>query len=71
MSFARAKEIAQGLLSDVVRGEKTLSQRGRHARKLFSVSDLADQYLTSQTIPTKRPKSIDNDEAALKRFTLS
>lgn len=69
MTFAQAKEIARGLLSDVVRGGDPVAE-GKAYREAPSVSDLADQYLKSHAIPKKRPNSAKNDEAALRRFIL-
>jgi len=69
MTFAQAKEIARGLLSDVVRGGDPVAE-GKAFKEAPSVSDLADQYLTSHAIPKKRPKSAKNDKAALRRFIL-
>ena len=59
MTFAQAKEIARGLLSDVVRGGDPVAE-GKAFREAPSVSDLADQYLTSHAIPKKRPNSAKN-----------
>ena len=69
MTFSQAKEIARGLLSDVVRGKDPVAE-GKAYKEAPSVADLADQYLTSHAIPKKRPKSVKNDEAALRRFIL-
>lgn len=69
MTFAQAKEIARGLLSDVVRGGDPVAE-GKAFKEAPSVSDLADQYLTSHAIPKKRPNSAKNDKAALRRFIL-
>ncbi len=69
MAFRQAKEIARGLLSDVVRGKDPVAE-GKAYKEAPSVSDLADQYLTAHAIPKKRPKSVKNDEAALRRFIL-
>lgn len=69
MTFAQAKEIARGLLSDVVRGEDPVAD-GKAYKLAPTVSDLGDQYLASHAIPKKRPKSVKNDQAALIRFIL-
>jgi len=69
MTFSQAKEIAKELLSDVVRGKDPVAE-GKAYKDAPSVADLADQYLTSHAIPKKRPKSVKNDEAALRRFIL-
>ncbi|MEO1196370.1 MAG: tyrosine-type recombinase/integrase [Pseudomonadota bacterium] len=69
MTFSQAKEIARGLLSDVVRGKDPVAE-GKAYKEAPSVADLADQYLTSHAIPKKRPKSVKNDKAALRRFIL-
>ena len=69
MTFSQAKEIARGLLSDVVRGKDPVAE-GKAYKEAPSIADLADQYLTSHAIPKKRPKSVKNDKAALRRFIL-
>lgn len=69
MTFSQAKEIARGLLSDVVRGKDPVAE-GNAYKVAPSVADLADQYLTSHAIPKKRPNSVKNDEAALRRLIL-
>jgi len=69
MTFSQAKDIAKGLLSDVVRGQDPVAE-GKAYKEAPSVKDLADQYLTSHAIPKKRPASVKNDEAALRRFIL-
>ena len=69
MTFAQAKEIARGLLSDVVRGKDPVAE-GKAYKMAPTVSDLADQYMTTHAVPKKRPKSVKNDQAALTRFIL-
>lgn len=69
MTFSQAKDIAKGLLSDVVRGQDPVAE-GKAYKEAPSVKDLADQYLTSHAIPKKRHASVKNDEAALRRFIL-
>jgi len=69
MTFSQAKEIAKVLLSDVVRGKDPVAE-GRAYREAPTVADLANQYLESQAIPKKRPKSVRNDKSALNRFVL-
>lgn len=69
MTFSQAKDVARGLLSDVVRGKDPVAE-GKAYKEAPSVADLADQYLTSHAIPKKRPRSVKNDKAALRRFIL-
>ena len=69
LTFSQAKEIARGLLSDVVRGKDPVAE-GKAYKEAPTVADLADQYLSNHAIPKKRRKSVTNDEAALRRFIL-
>ena len=69
MTFSQARDIAKGLLSDVVRGNDPVAE-GKAYKQAPSVADLADQYLESHATPKKRPKSVKSDEAALRRFIL-
>lgn len=69
MTFAQAKEIAKGLLSDVVRGKDPVAE-GKAYKEAPSVADLAEQFLVSHAVPKKRPSSVKNDEASLRRFIL-
>ena len=69
MSFAQAKEIATGLLSDVLRGHDPVAE-SKLIRTAPTVSDLGRQYLEVHAIPKKRPKSIANDQSMLFRHIL-
>ena len=67
MSFAQAKEIATGLLSDVLRGHDPVAE-AKSKRDAPSMQDLALQYLEIHAIPKKRPKSVANDQSMLNRL---
>lgn len=69
MSFAQAKEIATGLLSDVLRGHDPVAA-SKLIRSAPTVSDLGRQYLEVHAIPKKRPRSVANDESMLSRHIL-
>ena len=69
MTFPQAKKIARGLLSDVFRGQDPVAE-DKAFKEAPTVAELVDQYLTSHALPKKRPKSVKNDEAALRRFIL-
>ena len=69
MSFAEAKSIATGLLSDVVRGGDPVTE-ARTVRDLPTMRDLCDQYLEVHAIPKKRPKSVANDKSMIDRLIL-
>jgi integrase len=69
MSFAQAKKIATGLLSDVLRGHDPVSE-SKLMRAAPTVSDLGHQYLEIHAIPKKRPKSVSNDKSMLARHIL-
>jgi integrase len=69
MSFAQAKEIATGLLSDVLRGHDPVAE-SNFMRTAPTISDLGHQYLEVHAIPKKRPKSVANDRSMLDRHVL-
>ena len=69
MSFAQAKEIATGLLSDVIRGGDPVAEKVSRGA-LPDVRDLSRQYLELHATPKKRPQSVINDRAMLDRFIL-
>lgn len=69
MSFSQARDIATGLLSDVLRGGDPVADTAilRAAPNLHS---LAQQYLELHAVPKKRPKSVKNDRLMLNRLIL-
>lgn len=69
LSFAKAKEIATGLLSDVLRGKDPVAE-AKTLRDAPTVSDLALQYMQEHAVPKKRPKSVANDKSMLNRLIL-
>ena len=69
MSFAQAKEIATGLLSDVIRGGDPVAEKVSRGA-LPDVRDLSRQYLELHATPKKRPQSVINYRAMLDRFIL-
>jgi len=69
MSFAQAKVIATGILSDVLRGRDPVAD-SKSNRTVPTVGDLGRQYLEIHAIPKKRPKSIANDKSMLVRHVL-
>ncbi len=69
MSYAQAKEIATGLLSDVIRGGDPVAEK-KSLLAVPIVRDLSRQYLELHAKPKKRPQSVANDMAMLDRFIL-
>ena len=69
MSFTQAKDIATGLLSDVLRGGDPVSE-AQVIREAPVMRDLCQQYLAVHAIPKKRPKSVANDRSMLDRLIL-
>jgi len=69
MTLHQAKEIARGLLSDVVRGADPVMER-RAIRDAPTVSDLADRYMAEHAVPKKRPGSVRNDQLYLDKHIL-
>lgn len=69
MSFAHARDIATGLLSDVLRGGDPVAE-AQMIRKAPVMQDLCQQYLDVHAIPKKRPKSVANDRSMLTRLIL-
>jgi len=57
MSFAQAKGIATGLLSDVLRGGDPVTE-AQMVREAPVMQDLCQQYLDVHATPKKRPKSV-------------
>ncbi len=69
MSFSQAKDIATGLLSDVLRGGDPVADAGK-ARVAPTLRLLSNQYLEVHAIPKKRSKSVTNDQSMLNRLIL-
>lgn len=69
LSLHEARDMARGLLSDVVRGEDPVAQ-AQSLRRSPSMVQLADQYLTEHAIPKKRLGSVRNDQSMLDRYVL-
>jgi integrase len=69
ISYAQAKAIATGLLSDVIRGGDPVAER-RSRVAVPDVRELSRQYLDLHATPKKRPQSVTNDRAMLRRFIL-
>lgn len=69
MSLHQARDIARGLLSDVMRGADPVAEN-RSLRQSPSVHDLAERYLVEHAIPKKRPGSVRNDRSMLTRHVL-
>lgn len=69
MSFAQARDIASGLLADVIRGGDPVAQ-AKSLRDAPTVGDLGRQYLETHAIPKKRAKSVANDRSMLNRLVL-
>ncbi|KMK68605.1 site-specific integrase [Puniceibacterium sp. IMCC21224] len=69
MSFAQARAIATGLLSDVVRGADPVAE-AKEVRNAPTMQDLCHQYLEVHAVPKKRPKSVANDRSMLDRLIL-
>ncbi|MCC3306191.1 tyrosine-type recombinase/integrase [Sneathiella sp. HT1-7] len=69
MSLHQARELAQGYLSDVVRGRDPVAEFNA-IRSSPSVRELADNYMKLHAIPKKRPKSAATDQRMLDRFIL-
>ena len=69
MSLHQARELAQGYLSDAVRGRDPIAEF-KAIRSSPSVRDLADKYMKLHANPKKRPKSAAADQRMLDRFIL-
>lgn len=69
MSLHQAREIARGLLADVMRGADPVADM-QSLRKAPTISDLAGRYLEEYALPKKRPGSVRNDRSMLDRHIL-
>lgn len=69
LSFAQARSIATGLLSDVVRGGDPVAE-SKAIRDAPTMQELCNQYMEVHAVPRKRPKSIANDRSMLNRLIL-
>lgn len=69
MTLHQAKEMARGILSDVVRGADPVAAHQK-IRNAPSVADLAQRYLREHAEPKKRPKSVKNDHCYLDRHVI-
>ena len=69
MTLHQAKEIARGLLADVVRGADPVEEQKAH-RSAPTIRDLAAKYLQEHALPKKRAGSIKNDRSCLDRYIL-
>ncbi len=69
LSLHQAREMARGLLSDVVRGADPVAE-GQRLRTAPTIADLAQRYLIEHAIPKKRPGSVRNDRSMLSRHIL-
>ena len=69
LSFSQAKDIATGLLADVLRGQDPVRE-AQELREAPTMGELADQYLELHAVPKKRAKSIANDRSMLNRMIL-
>ncbi len=69
MSFAVARSIATGLLSDVVRGADPVAD-AKEVRDAPTMRHLCQQYLELHAVPKKRTKSVANDRSMLDRLIL-
>ncbi len=70
MSFVEAKELATGLLSDVLRGADPVSDAAT-IRNAPTIAVLAEQYYEVHALPKKREKSVKNDRSMLDMHILS
>ena len=69
MTLHQAREIARGLLADVVRGaDPVAAQKVR--RNAPTMRDLSERYLSEHAEPKKRKNSIKNDRSYLDRHIL-
>lgn len=69
MTLHQAKEIARGLLADVVRGaDPVAAQKAR--RNAPTMGDLSERYFSEHAEPKKRKNSIRNDRSYLDRHIL-
>lgn len=64
LSLQMARDMAKGLLADVVRGGDPVAE-ARSRRQSATMEDLAAQYLEDHAIPKKRPNSVKNDQAMI------
>ncbi|KMW60722.1 putative integrase protein [Candidatus Rhodobacter oscarellae] len=69
MTLHQAKEIARGLLADVVRGADPVADH-KALRDAPLVKDLAVKYLQEHALPKKRAGSVKNDRSYLDRHIL-
>ena len=69
LSLNDAREIARGLLADVVRGGDPVAD-AKFVRQSPSIADLAEQYLKEHAVPKKRPASVRNDRSMLNRYVI-
>lgn len=69
MTLHQAKEIARGILSDVVRGADPVVSH-REFRNAPSVAELAQRYLLEHAEPKKRSSSVKNDRCYLERHII-
>lgn len=69
LSLNEAREMARGLLADVLCGADPVAE-ARSIRQSAKMSDLAAQYLSEHAIPKKRPGSVRNDRSLLDRYIL-
>lgn len=69
MSFSQAKDIAAGLLSDVLRGGDPVAD-AQTLKSAPEMLDLCQQYLEIHAIPKKRAKSVANDISMLNRLII-
>lgn len=69
LTFAQAREIATGLLADVIRGGDPVAS-ATEMRTAPTMGELGEQYLNTHAIPKKRPRSVANDRSMLERLIL-
>lgn len=69
MTLHQAKEIARGILSDVVRGADPVAAH-KEIRNAPDVSALAQRYLQEHAEPKKRSSSVKNDRTYLDRHII-
>jgi len=70
LSLHEARTIANGYLSDVVRGGDPAAE-AQGARTAPTFRTLAEHYLSRHAVPKKRANSVKNDRAMLDRFILA
>lgn len=69
MTLHQAKEIARGILSDVVRGADPVAAH-REIRNAPDVAELSQRYLREHAEPKKRSSSVKNDRCYLERHII-